>query len=49
MMMPESLWGNEKDQALQDWPLLTADEQNLFIPHAISESTWQKLSAITLT
>lgn len=30
LMVHESLWGNEKDQALQDLPLLTTDEQGLF-------------------
>jgi len=30
LMVHESLWGNEKDQALKDLPLLTTDEQGLF-------------------
>jgi len=30
LMAHQSLWGNEKDQALHDLPLLTADERGLF-------------------
>lgn len=30
LMVHKTLWGNEKDQAFQDLPLLTADEQDLF-------------------
>lgn len=30
LMVHESLWGNEKDQALQDLPSLTTDERGLF-------------------
>lgn len=30
LMIHESLWGHENDQALQNLPLLTADEQDLF-------------------
>jgi hypothetical protein len=30
LMVHKPLWGNEKDQAFQNLPLLTADEQDLF-------------------